>query len=97
VDLYLFDFDKTLYANDFHFRLPTPSPLTGASLDHLAKTRWSGGYEERAEGGEWPSSDQYLEGASAPGINTHQLRYVNALPQTDALDDAITRSSGRSA
>ena len=93
MDLYLFDFDKTLYANDFHFRLPTPSPLTGASLDHLAKTRWSGGYEERAEGGEWPSSDQYLEGASAPGINAHKLRYVNALPQTDA----ITRSSGRSA
>jgi len=209
VDLYFFDFDKTLYAYDFHFRLPALSLVTGASQYHLAKTWWAGGYEVRAEGGEWPTSEAYLtefervtgssltlenwqearalastvipasvealhrastlgtvsllsnnpspfaeslpllapdvtaivgenrlvscqlgvrkpdarvfelalahygaraeetffvddsvgnvEGASALGIHAHQLTYVNGVPQTDALDEAITRFAGRDA
>ena len=209
MDLYLFDFDKTLYAYDFHFRMPAFSRVTGASQYHLAKTWWAGGYEVRAESGEWPSSEEYLaeftrvtgaqltlenwqetralastaipasidalrrastlgtvsvlsnnpspfaeslpllapdvtaivgenrlvssqlgvrkpdarifelalarygaraedtffvddsannlEGASALGIHTHQLGYVNGEPQTDALDEAITRFASRTA
>ena len=209
MDLYFFDFDETLYAYDFRMRLPALSLVTGASQYHLAKTWWAGGYEERAEAGEWPTSAEYLaefervtqspltlenwqearalastaipasvealrrasalgtvsllsnnpspfaeslpllapdvtaivgdnrlvscqlgvrkpdarifelalaryggraedtffvddsagnlEGARALGIHTHQLAYVRGAPQTDALDEAITRFASRSA
>jgi len=209
VDLYFFDFDKTLYAYDFRMRLPTLSLVTGASQYHLAKTWWAGGFEVRAEAGEWPTSIEYLaefervtgsrltlenwqearalastvipasvealrrastlgivsllsnnpspfaeslpvlapdviaivggnrlvscqlgirkpdarifdlalarygaraedtffvddsasnvEGARARGIHTHQLAYMKGVPQTDALDEAITRFANRSA
>jgi HAD superfamily hydrolase (TIGR01509 family) len=61
VDLYLFDFDKTLYAYDFRKRLPAISRFTGVSQYHLAKTWWAAGYETRAELGEWASAEDYLE------------------------------------
>ncbi|MET0806417.1 MAG: HAD-IA family hydrolase [Lacisediminihabitans sp.] len=60
MDLYLFDFDKTLYAYDFRKRLPDLSRITGVSQYHLAKTWWAGGYERRAESGEWPTPDEYF-------------------------------------
>ena len=60
VDLYFFDFDQTLYSYDFRMRLPAISLITGASQYHLAKTWWAGGYEARAEAGEWPTSGEYL-------------------------------------
>jgi HAD superfamily hydrolase (TIGR01509 family) len=60
VDLYLFDFDKTLYAYDFRKRLPQLARLGGVSQYHLASTWWAAGYERRAESGEWPTSDEYL-------------------------------------
>jgi glucose-1-phosphatase len=61
VDLYLFDFDKTLYAYDSRKRLPAQSRLSGVSQYHLAKTWWVPGYEVRAELGEWPTSAEYLD------------------------------------
>jgi putative hydrolase of the HAD superfamily len=61
MDLYLFDFDETLYDYDFRRRLPALALLTGASQYHLAKSWWAGGFERRAEAGEWPSSAEYLE------------------------------------
>ncbi len=61
VDLYLFDFDKTLYGYDFHHRLPTLSRMTGVSQYDLASSWWNAGYEARAEAGEWPDADSYLE------------------------------------
>ena len=61
MDLYLFDFDDTLYDYDFRMRLPAISLLTGASQYHLAKTWWAGGYERRAEAGEWQTSAEYLD------------------------------------
>jgi HAD superfamily hydrolase (TIGR01509 family) len=61
VDLYLFDFDKTLYAYDFRKRLPALSRMSGVSQYHLAKTWWAGGYEARAELGEWPTARDYLD------------------------------------
>lgn len=60
MDLYLFDFDKTLYAYDFRMRLPALSLSTGVSQYRLAKSWWGGGFERRAESGEWPTSAEYL-------------------------------------
>ncbi len=51
--LFFFDFDKTLYAYNFRKRLPELSRLTGVSQYQLAKSWWAGGYEKRAESGEW--------------------------------------------
>lgn len=61
MDLYLFDYDKTLYGYDFHQRLPALSRMTGVSQYDLASTWWAAGYEARAEAGEWPDADSYLE------------------------------------
>jgi HAD superfamily hydrolase (TIGR01509 family) len=61
VDLYLFDFDKTLYAYDSRKRLPAQSRISGVSQYHLAKTWWAAGYEVRAELGEWPTAAEYLD------------------------------------
>jgi putative hydrolase of the HAD superfamily len=61
VDLYFFDLDKTLYAYDFRYRLPELSRLSGGSQYRLASRWWAGGYEARAEAGEWPSADEYLD------------------------------------
>lgn len=61
MDLYLFDLDKTLYAYDFRRRLPELSRMSGASQYRLAKSWWAAGYEARAEAGEWPSADLYLD------------------------------------
>ena len=60
MDLYLFDFDKTLYAYDFRKRLPELARLGGVSQYHLASTWWAAGFERRAESGEWPTADAYL-------------------------------------
>jgi len=61
VDLYFFDLDKTLYGYDFRRRLPELSRLSGASQYRLAKLWWAAGREERAESGEWPTVDAYLD------------------------------------
>jgi putative hydrolase of the HAD superfamily len=61
VDLYFFDLDKTLYAYDFRRRLPELARLSGASQYRLAKLWWVSGREERAEAGEWPTVDAYLD------------------------------------
>ncbi len=58
--LFFFDFDKTLFAYDFHIRLPALSLVTGVSQYQLAKTWWAGGYEIRAESGEWRECDEYF-------------------------------------
>ena len=61
MDLYFFDLDKTLYAYDFRYRLPELSRLSGGSQYALAKSWWAAGYEARAEAGEWPTADAYLD------------------------------------
>ena len=60
MDVYLFDFDETLYEYNFRIRLPALSLLTGVSQSRLAKDWWSGGFERRAEAGEWPTASKYL-------------------------------------
>jgi glucose-1-phosphatase len=60
VDLYLFDFDKTLYAYDFLGRLPTLSRMSGVSQYDLASNWWATGLEARAEAGEFSDSESYL-------------------------------------
>lgn len=58
--LFLFDFDKTLYAYDFRKRLPRLAELTGVSQYALAKNWWEGGFEAAAESGEYLTSEEYL-------------------------------------
>ena len=98
MDLYFFDFDKTLYAFDFRMRLPALSLVTGASQYHLAKTWWAGGYEERAEAGEWPSSAEYLaefERVTGSRLTLENWQEARALASTaiPASVDALRRAS----
>jgi len=61
VDLYLFDFDKTLYGYNFMKRLPALAISGRVSQYDLASTWWAGGFEARAEAGEWPDAASYLD------------------------------------
>ena len=98
MDLYFFDFDKTLYAYDFRMRLPVLSLVTGASQYHLAKTWWAGGFEVRAEAGEWPTSDEYLakfERVTGSGLTLENWQEARALASTaiPASVEALRRAS----
>jgi glucose-1-phosphatase len=92
VDLYLFDFDKTLYAYDFRKRLPALSRVSGLSEYHLAKTWWAGGYEVRAELGEWKTADEYLDqfaevtGARITLDQWCEARHEASTPNTGVVD-----------
>ena len=89
MDLYLFDFDKTLYAYDFRKRLPELARLGGQSQYHLASTWWAAGYERRAESGEWPTADEYLaEFARVTGASLTLQQWA------DARSLAMTRIDG---
>ncbi len=61
MDLYFFDLDKTLYAYNFRRRLPALAQMTGSSQYALARRWWADGFEARAETGEWPTADEYLD------------------------------------
>jgi putative hydrolase of the HAD superfamily len=93
VDLYFFDLDKTLYAYDFRKRLPELSRLTGVSQYGLAKAWWAGGYEARAEAGEWPTPDLYLDEFSrvtgARRLSLAEWASARALAMT-RIDGSIT-------
>lgn len=98
MDQYFFDFDKTLYAYDFRLRLPALSLVTGASQYHLAKTWWAGGYEVRAEAGEWPTSAEYLaefERVTGSRLSLENWQEARALASTaiPASVDALRRAS----
>jgi glucose-1-phosphatase len=92
VDLYLFDFDKTLYAYDFRKRLPALSRASGVSQYHLAKTWWAGGYETRAELGEWATAEDYLDkfaevtGARITLDQWCEARHAASTPNTGVVD-----------
>jgi putative hydrolase of the HAD superfamily len=96
VDLYLFDFDKTLYQYDFHQRLPTLSRMSGVSQYDLASTWWAAGYEARAEAGEWPDAESYLEkfaevtGATL-SITQWQDARISAMTRIDGSVAALRR------
>jgi HAD superfamily hydrolase (TIGR01509 family) len=99
VDLYLFDFDKTLYAYDFRKRLPALSRLSGVSEYHLAKTWWAGGYEVRAELGEWKTAEDYLDvfaevtGARLTLDEWCEARHEASTPNVGVVE-ALRRASG---
>ncbi len=90
MDLYFFDLDKTLYTYDFRFRLPELARLTGASQYHLAKFWWAAGFERRAEAGEWPTSDEYLDAFA----RTTGGRRLALSEWADARALAMTRIDG---
>jgi putative hydrolase of the HAD superfamily len=99
VDLYLFDFDETLYHYDFRIRLPALSLITGASQYHLAKTWWAGGFERRAEAGEWATAAQYFEqfervtGVALTLEGYRETRMLASTPMAGAID-ALRRAAG---
>ncbi|MCU1552140.1 MAG: family phosphatase [Glaciihabitans sp.] len=99
MDLYLFDFDKTLYAYDSRKRLPAQSRLSGVSQYHLAKTWWAAGYEIRAELGEWPTAAEYLDkfaevtGARLTLDQWCEARHAASTPNAGVIG-ALRRASG---
>ncbi|MBN9238246.1 MAG: hydrolase [Micrococcales bacterium 70-64] len=90
MDLYFFDLDKTLYAYDFRYRLPELARLSGGSQYQLAKTWWAAGCEARAEAGEWPSADEYLDAFAA----TTGTRRLSLEEWASARRLAMTRIPG---
>lgn len=89
MDLYLFDFDKTLYAYDFRKRLPELARLGGVSEYALASGWWAAGFERRAEAGEWPEPEAYLaEFARVTGVSLTLEKWA------DARRLAMTRIDG---
>lgn len=99
MDLYLFDFDETLYDYNFRIRLPALSLITGVSQYHLAKSWWAGGFERRAEAGEWPTAEEYVAefsrqtGASLTVERWRETRMLASTPipaSVDALRRAAT-------
>jgi HAD superfamily hydrolase (TIGR01509 family) len=99
VTLFFFDFDKTLYAYNFRMRLPALSQITGVSQYHLAKSWWAGGFERRAEAGEWRDPDEYFaqfEKVTGAHLDLEGYRESRALASTsipgsiDALRFAST-------
>lgn len=98
MDLFFFDFDRTLYAYDAFKRLPAQSRMTGASQYHLAKTWWAAGYEVRAEAGEWPTAADYLAefarvtGAPLSLAEWAQARHEASTPNPGVVE-ALRRAS----
>lgn len=99
MDLYFFDLDKTLYAYDFRRRLPALALLTGASQYHLASTWWAGGFEARAEAGEWPTPAEYLDEFAAitqtPRLSLEKWASARAQAMTriDGSIDALRKAA----
>ncbi len=99
VDCYFFDLDKTLYDYDFRFRLPALADLIGRSQYRIAKTWWAAGLERRAEAGEWPTTDEYLdEFAEATGgrrLSLDEWAHARSLAMTriDGAVAALRRAS----
>ncbi len=98
MDLYLFDFDETLYDYNFRYRLPALSLVTGTSQYRLAKDWWSAGFEKRAEAGEWPTSSEYLaefEKQTGAHLTLEQWRETRMLASTPISGsiDALRRAS----
>ena len=100
MDLYFFDLDKTLYTYDFRYRLPELARLTGASQYHLAKFWWAAGFERRAEAGEWPTSDEYLDmfarttGGRRLSLEEWADARALAMTRIDGSIEALRRAAG---
>lgn len=85
MDVYLFDFDQTLYEYNFRLRLPALSLITGVSQYRLAKDWWAGGFEKRAEAGEWSTATEYLaefEKQTGAALTLEQWRETRMLAST---------------
>lgn len=92
MDLFLFDFDETLYDYNFRIRLPTLSLITGVSQYDLAKDWWSAGFEKRAEAGEWATAQEYLAefekqtGATLTLEHWRETRMLASTPIPGSID-----------
>ena len=89
MDLYFFDFDKTLYDYNFMKRLPALATASGVSQYRLASSWWAAGFETRAESGEWPTTGEYLaEFSRVTGARITQEQWIAA------RKSAMTRNEG---
>ena len=96
MDLYLFDFDRTLYHYDSTRRLPAQSRLTGVSEYHLAKSWWAAGFEARAETGDWPTAAEYLdEFARVTGARLSLDQWAQARSAASTPDEGMIRMLAR--
>ena len=99
MNLYFFDLDKTLYAYDFRRRLPELARLSGVSQYRLARAWWADGYETRAEVGEWPTPDAYLDqfaavtGGRRLTLEQWALVRKGAMTRIDASVAALSRAA----
>lgn len=99
VDLYLFDFDKTLYAYNFLKRLPALALASRSTEYQLASRWWAAGYEIRAESGEWPTADEYLDEfarvCEVERMSLAQWAHARSLASTatPGVVDALRRAS----
>lgn len=89
MDLYLFDFDKTLYDYNFMKRLPALARAGGVSQYRLASSWWAAGFETRAESGEWPTAELYL--AEFCRITGAEITFEEWVA---ARSEAMTRNEG---
>ncbi len=97
MDLYLFDYDKTLYAYDSRRRLPAQSRLSGVSQYHLAKSWWVAGYERRAESGEWPTAAEYLDAfAEVTGARLSLEQWAQARSEASTPNPGVVAALKRS-
>jgi len=99
VDLYFFDFDKTLYDYNFMKRLPALATASGVSQYRLASSWWAAGFETRAESGEWPTTAEYLaEFSRVTGAEISREQWIaarkSAMTRNEGTVAALRRASG---
>ncbi|RFA09608.1 hypothetical protein B7R54_10535 [Subtercola boreus] len=98
MDLYLFDFDQTLYGYDFSKRLPALARLTGSTQYRIAKTWWAGGHEAKADGGGYDTVESYLSAwREVVGVDLtleqYQVSRAAALTRSVTAVDALRHAA----
>lgn len=94
VDLYLFDFDQTLYAYDFRRRLPALAELTGSTQYTIASRWWAAGHEKRADAGGYATVEAYLSAwREAVGVEltveAYQRSRAASITRSESAMDAL--------
>jgi HAD superfamily hydrolase (TIGR01509 family) len=99
VDLYLFDFDQTLYGYDFRKRLPALAALTGSTQYTIASRWWAAGHENRADAGGYATVDAYLAAwRDAVGVDltieAYQHSRAASITRSASAMDSLRHAAG---
>jgi HAD superfamily hydrolase (TIGR01509 family) len=62
--LFIFDMDHVLYDYNWNVRIEGLANLTGLAPSVIKERWWDAGLERRAEAGQWPTGDEYIEAFS---------------------------------